>query len=158
MRFFNIFATVLPMFFAVFVSAQEPKISGFYGEAFQIRPNERPANAIFDGLDLKDAVKAQLTGKIKEVCQAKGCWMKVALDGGSEVFVKFKDYGFFVPTNAADMNVVMNGIAFQEEISVEEQRHYAKDRGDSPEEINKINSPKKTLRFEADGVLIQAKD
>jgi hypothetical protein len=80
--------------------------------------------------------------------------MKVNLSG-DEVFVKFKDYGFFVPLDAAGKEVVMNGKAFVEELSVDEQKHYAMDKGASKEEIEKITSPKKTLRFEADGVLIE---
>ena len=40
-------------------------------------------------------------GTITDVCAKKGCWMKV-VDGDDEIFVKFRDYGFFVPRNAAD--------------------------------------------------------
>jgi len=50
--------------------------------------------------------------------------------------------------------VVMNGAAFLEEMSVDDQRHYAEDEGASEDELAQITAPKKTLRFEADGVLI----
>ena len=155
MRFFNIYATVLPMFFVVMTNAQQQESSGFYGEQFDLSQKTNMTSEVYGKITSKDTVQTQLTGIIKEVCQAKGCWMKVRLDTNDEVFVKFKDYGFFVPTDVANKNVVMNGVAFLEDISVEEQQHYAKDRGDSPEEIAKINTPKKTLRFEADGVLIK---
>ena len=101
-----------------------------------------------------DTIQTQLKGKIKEVCQAKGCWMKVALDNNEEVFVRFKDYGFFVPTDSSDKDVIINGVIFTTEMSIEDQKHYAKDSGASPDEIAKIVAPKKQLRFEADGVLI----
>jgi hypothetical protein len=82
--------------------------------------------------------------------------MKVQLESNEEVFVRFKDYGFFVPKDAAGKRVVMNGAAFFEEMSVEDQRHYAEDEGASEDELALITSPKKTLRFEADGVLIES--
>nr|WP_299343615.1 DUF4920 domain-containing protein [Allomuricauda sp.] len=155
MKVFNTFAIVLPMFFVMLGNAQKQESMSFYGEEFKMNKEYAMASEVYGKIASNDTIKTQLTGVIKEVCQAKGCWMKVKLDSNDEVFVKFKDYGFFVPTNSADKNVVLNGVAFLEEVSIEEQRHYAKDRGDSPEEIAKINTPKKTLRFEADGVLIQ---
>ena len=158
MRYFNIYAIVLPMFFMVCVNVHAQESSNFYGKAFKMPAKIGVTAEVYGKLTPKDTVRTQLTGIIKEVCQAKGCWMKVTLDTNDEVFVKFKDYGFFVPTDVANSNVVMDGVAFLEEVSVEERRHYAKDRGDSPEEIAKINTPKKTLRFEAEGVLIKEKD
>ena len=44
--------------------------------------------------------------------------------------------------------------AYVEEMSVEDQRHYAEDGGATPEEIAAITEPKRTLAFEANGVLI----
>ena len=46
-------------------------------------------------------------------------------------------------------------VLFVEEMSVADQKHYAKDAGASEEEIAKILKPKKTLGFEADGVLLK---
>ena len=37
-----------------------------------------------------------ISGEIIDVCPKKGCWMNVKVDSDT-VFVKFKDYGFFVP-------------------------------------------------------------
>ena len=109
---------------------------------------------LYEGIKSSDTIQAQMIGEIKEVCQSKGCWMKVALAPDREVFVRFKDYGFFVPKDAAGKKVVMNGLAFLEEMSVEDQRHYAEDDGATKEEIAQITAPKRTYRFEADGVLI----
>jgi hypothetical protein len=81
--------------------------------------------------------------------------MKVEIAPQEEVFVRFKDYGFFVPKDAADKKVFMQGMAFLEEMSVDDQKHYAKDSGASEEEINQIKEPKRILRFEAEGVLIK---
>jgi hypothetical protein len=69
--------------------------------------------------------------------------------------VKFKDYGFFMPKDIAGKEVIVNGKAFIEAMSVDEQRHYAEDGGESAEAIAAITEQKKTLRFEADGVLLK---
>jgi hypothetical protein len=102
-----------------------------------------------------DTVNSKMKAKVNEVCQAKGCWMQVDLENGEQVMVKFKDYGFFMPKNIAGKEVVLNGKAFVEEVSVDEQRHYAEDAGQTSEEIAKIIEPKKTLSFVADGVLLK---
>ena len=73
-------------------------------------------------------------GTIVDVCQTKGCWMRVS-DGDQELFVRFQDYGFFVPMNAAGHDVVMHGTSVAKVASVEELRHYAEDAGKSPAEI-----------------------
>lgn len=106
-------------------------------------------------LSPSDTLAIKFSAKVVEVCQAKGCWMRVALKNGEEAMVKFKDYGFFVPKDIAGQEVIINGNAFVNEMSVEEQQHYAKDGGKSKEEINQITDPKKTYGFEADGVLLK---
>ncbi len=101
-----------------------------------------------------DTTVVKFKAKVNEVCQAKGCWMRLDL-GDDETMVKFKDYGFFMPKNIAGKEVIVNGKAFIAEVSVEEQRHYAEDAGKSKEEIEAITEVKKTLSFEADGVLVK---
>lgn len=80
--------------------------------------------------------------------------MKMELAGQTESFIRFKDYGFFVPLNADNQEAIVSGRAFVDEISVAELKHYAKDGGKSQEEIDKITQPKITYAFQADGVLI----
>ncbi len=43
----------------------------------------------------------------------------------------------------------------KEEVSVDEQWHYAKDAGKTKEDITLITKPKRTYSFEADGVLLK---
>lgn len=99
----------------------------------------------------------KVTGVVQEVCQVKGCWMKVKMDNGETMRVTFKDYGFFVPKDIAGRTIVMDGIAKTKTTSVDELRHYAEDAGKSKEEIAKITEPKKELTFVADGVLVAKK-
>lgn len=101
-----------------------------------------------------DTVNVKFKSKINAVCQKKGCWMAMALPGGKESFVKFKDYAFFVPLNATDQEAIVSGKAFISETSVAQLRHYAKDGGESDEAIAKITEPKVEYKFMADGVLI----
>ena len=101
-----------------------------------------------------DSMNSKLIAKVDEVCQAKGCWMKLNLENGEQVMVKFKDYGFFMPKNIAGKEVIVNGLAYVNEVPVDELRHYAEDAGKSEEEIASITESKKTFSFEADGVLL----
>lgn len=105
-------------------------------------------------MNVGDSINSKMVGKVNEVCQAKGCWMKVDLEDGNQVMVKFKDYGFFMPKNIAGEEVIINGKAFVSEVPVEELRHYAEDAGKSAEEIAAITESEKTYSFEADGVLL----
>jgi hypothetical protein len=100
---------------------------------------------------------AKIVGKVSEVCQKKGCWMTVDIGNGETMRVTFKDYGFFVPTDNAKMvgkEVIFQGTAKFETVSVEDQKHYAEDAGDAKEKIDAITEVKNTLSFEAIGVLV----
>lgn len=109
----------------------------------------------YKSLKAGDTISVAFESKINEVCKKKGCWMDVALGKDQKSFVKFKDYGFFVPLNADNSDAIIRGKAFIDEVSVADLKHYAKDGGKSQEEIDKIISPKVTYAFQADGVLIK---
>jgi hypothetical protein len=109
----------------------------------------------YENLKKGDTITVQFQSTIKSVCKKKGCWMKMELAGDDTSFVKFKDYGFFVPLNADDSKAIVNGKAFVDVVSVEELKHYAKDAGKSKEEIAKITKPEITFSFLADGVYIK---
>jgi hypothetical protein len=100
------------------------------------------------------AFTGKITGKVTEVCQEKGCWMKIDKGNGETLMVKFKDYGFFMPKNIVGQTVVLEGEAKVKEVSVKQQKHYAEDAGKSKEEIEKIKDVKKEVQFIAKGVLV----
>ena len=102
-----------------------------------------------------DTLNVKFASTIKEVCKKKGCWMSMALPGEKESFVRFKDYGFFVPLNADKAEAIISGKAYVEVVPVSELQHYAKDGGKSEADIAKITEPKVTYAFQADGVLIR---
>lgn len=154
MKIFNTFAAVLLVVLCQVSCKQETIKGDYFGEEFKVSNKVDKTSAPYEGLVATDTLQTQMMGEVMEVCQAKGCWMKVKLDSEDEVFVRFKDYGFFVPKDAAGKKVVMNGAAFLEEMSVEDQKHYAEDEGATEDELALITAPKRTFRFEADGVLI----
>jgi len=110
---------------------------------------------LYKDLKVGDSIDTKMTAKVDEVCKAKGCWMKLNLDNGEQVMVKFKDYGFFMPKDIEGKEVIVNGKAYVKEVSVDEQRHYAEDAGENEDAIAAITEPKKTYSFEADGVLLK---
>lgn len=103
-----------------------------------------------------ELANVKIEGKATAVCQAKGCWMKLASANNPDMMVKFKDYAFFMPKDLAGKTVVCQGIAKRKTTSVAELRHYAEDAGKSAADIAKITSPKEEIVFEAAGVVITA--
>ncbi len=102
-----------------------------------------------------DSLVVKLEGTITEVCQMKGCWMKLDMGNNQTMMVRFKDYGFFVPKDAAGKVAVIDGYAKKSVTSVETLKHYAEDAGKSPEEINAITEAKEGYTFIASGVLLK---
>ena len=100
-----------------------------------------------------DTLDVTLSGTINEVCQAKGCWMTLE-DNDKSVFIRFRDYAFFVPKDAGGKEAIVAGKLYNNITSVEELQHYAEDKGKSAEEIAAITEPEKELRMMADGVII----
>ena len=108
------------------------------------------------GIVMNQGLKpCKLKGEIVETCSKKGCWM--TLDTGLDtLFVKFRDYGFFVPIDSVEgKTAVIKGDLFLDTTSVEMLRHYAEDAGKSKEEIALITEPSYKLGFIADGVIIK---
>lgn len=78
------------------------------------------------------------------------------VSGEDTVFVRFLDYGFFVPTEGAEgKRTVIEGEAFYDTLTVDMRRHYAEDAGASAEEISAITEPELKLAFMATGVMIE---
>jgi Domain of unknown function (DUF4920) len=114
-----------------------------------------PANMVAAKLEGKEQTKISVTGIVEDVCQAKGCWMKVTTESGKSMRVTFKDYGFFVPKDIAGKKVTFEGVAFKKETSVADLKHYAMDAGKSEAEIAKIIVPENDITFIANGVIVE---
>ncbi|MEE6185827.1 hypothetical protein PIECOFPK_00925 [Mycovorax composti] len=153
----NIVTTVVLVLCGLLVQAQPPAGPANPGDTYGKKVTaERTLKAVdFNKLlSQKDTIDAKVVGKVLSSCPKKGCWMNVELDDKSTVFVRFKDYAFFVPTDIVGKTVVLDGIATQKEVSVAELKHYAQDAKKSQAEIDAITKPEKQVRFLADGVLV----
>ncbi|HET8859299.1 DUF4920 domain-containing protein [Marivirga sp.] len=127
------------------------KEESFLGESFKLEEETKLINLVSE-MENSDSVIATIEAKVTEVCQAKGCWMKVNLPNGESMRVTFKDYGFFMPKDLAGKSVKMHGVAKKEETDVETLKHFAEDAGKSEDEIAQITEPKMDYKFVASGV------
>ena len=134
-----------------------PADGNSFGAGVMNQDNPAAFADVVSQLDTQDSINVVLKAKVSEVCQAKGCWMSL-VDNQSktdeQLFVKFKDYAFFVPKDIAGREVLIEGVAYTEETSVDELRHYAEDAKKSPEEIAAITEPLKEKKFMATGVVL----
>lgn len=109
----------------------------------------------FSNLKTGDTIDVKFVSSVNSVCKNKGCWMKLDMPEDEEVMVQFKDYAFFVPKDIEDKEVVVEGKAYIAEVSIEDLKHFAKDKGESQAEIDAITKPEKKLSFMAEGVLVE---
>lgn len=130
---------------------QVEKEDTFFGESFKVEEEIELINLMSE-MENYDSVMAVVEAKVTEVCQSRGCWMKVELPNGESMRVTFKDYGFFMPKDLAGQTVKMQGIAKKEETDVETLKHFAEDAGKSEEEIAQITESKMDYKFIASGV------
>ena len=122
----------------------------FVGYGEDINSDVKFYDTIDNNLDISN-----VSGEILDVCPKKGCWMNVKVNTDT-VFVKFKDYGFFVPkTGIQGKKVLMTGEIFKDTISVERLKHYAEDAKKSRTEIDLITEPEYKINMIAAGVAIE---
>lgn len=65
-------------------------------------------------------------GVVRQVCQAKGCWMEIATGNQPDAKgarITFKDYGFFVPKDSAGSRALAEGLIEVSEVSAEHVEH-----------------------------------
>ena len=125
-----------------------------FGDSTMTDEGAIPATELLAYMGDNPEVEVKVSGTIDEVCQKKGCWMSVALDEETNMHVSY-DYEFLLPLNCGGKEMVMQGTAFYDTISVKHLRHLAEDANKSEEEIAAITEPKPTLAFLATGVMIK---
>lgn len=152
----HLFNVLVLVFVSAIAFAQSPKPAekGVTYGAGTTNENTITITEMEQKFAAQDKFEGKVVAKVVEVCQEKGCWMKVERSNGETLMVKFKNYGFFMPKNIVGQTVVLDGEAVVKEVSVKQQKHYAEDAGKSKEEIEKIKEPKKETQFIAKGVLV----
>ena len=155
-RLFTVFATACLLATGQTTFAQNGNGTK-YGQEFTVNADDVMTVSSFNNnmkgkTELPNVV---VQGKITQVCQAAGCWVKLYNDAGEEIMVKFKDHSFFVPKDIAGKTITVYGTGEKKVIPVKELRHLAKDAGASKDDIKKITAPKEEVRIIATGAIVQ---
>lgn len=138
------------------VSLSEPVETGenyeVYGSEFPDDAQYFALNYLIENSSIFEGQQVATTGKIKEVCQKKGCFFILSEeDGDRNARITFKDYEFFIPTNSAGKEVRLIGEFRMNELSEEKAKHYAEDAGEDPKDIK---GPKQEYNLVASSVKI----
>lgn len=97
----------------------------------------------------------EVNGVIVRSCKKEGCWMEMAdKEGSRSVRVTFGDHAFFIPLNAAGLNVRAQGVFKTKTLSKEHVDHLIKEDGGKFENRNPDGSVTE-LSFDATGVELQ---
>jgi hypothetical protein len=153
--------TSLTLLFLLVISclvyAQPPDVPATPGTTFGAGTTADQAFAVTElpvFLKDKESAEVKVIAKVTDVCPKKGCWMSLEMPDKSTVFVKMKDYAFFVPLEMIGKTIVIEGEAKKIVTSVAELKHYAEDAKKSKEEIDAITAPKEEIRLMAKGILV----
>ena len=142
---------------SITLNAQPPKTPVTAGTTFGTPISAEGSHPVADLPKLigeEESVTVKVSGEVTDVCPKMGCWLSLKMPDNSKVFVKMKDYGFFVPVELIGKTIAIDGQAKIERTSVEELKHYAKDAQKSDEEIAAIKEPKEEIRLMANGIVI----
>ena len=118
---------------------------------YSVKSPDQVIAALDQKNELKDIV---IQGEVTGVCEKKGCWITLKNSKNENVFVKMKDYAFFLPMSAMGKTVLLHADVSKKETFVKELQHYAEDAGKSKEEIAQITKPKVEYRVLATGIKV----
>lgn len=115
---------------------------------------------------MKNAVKyegkmVRVEGYVMAVCPGSGCWMelcqceKPCKHEPLHVWFTFDKSAARVPVEAVGHKAIAEGKLVMAELSVDEQRHFAEEKGYSRDEINKITKPKKVPQIQCNFTQIE---
>ena len=155
----KLFLLLTVAFTGLSVQAQPPKVPANSGDVFGEKTTAENAITVDQLFSIMSAKKenkemtVKLKGKVTQVCEREGCWIKVLSPDGS-MMVKMKDHTFTVPLVLNGKEVIIHGIADEKLTTVEQLRHFAEDAGKSKEEMAKIKEPKREITVQAKGILV----
>ena len=126
-----------------------------YGDQNMTKEGKISGQELLNELAVNDSVQVKVEAVINSICQKKGCWMYIDLNEETEMLVRFKDYGFFVPMDASGSTALIEGMAKVDTLSIEWLKHLKEDANAPQEEIDAITEPKIIYSIsEATGVII----
>ncbi len=148
---------LIPALFAgFFLLAQPPTGDANTGMTFGEKITANGAistSELVKALQSTKLMDVKVSGKVKEVCKAEGCWLRMETADGS-MLIKMKDHAFLVPLSMNGKLIVADGTVTLIETSVEMLKHYAEDAGKSKADIDAIREPKKEITMQAKGILV----
>lgn len=119
--------------------------------------SDGPLLAVADAFKQADTLNGQtvkLTGTVKSVCAKKGCWFAITADGmDTSVRITAKDYGHFMPKNAAGKTAIVEGVLNVKVQDVKTLQHYEDDRAHATgQPAKKITEAKREVSVVASAV------
>src|SRR5690606_15073477 len=84
-----------------------------------------PVSQAIDAFDAHADRAQRFSGRITEVCQAKGCWMMLE-DGGKVARVMFGQHDFHIPKDTTGTAVV-HGVLTRRQLTPEQVEHFGTD-------------------------------
>ena len=116
-----------------------------YGEPLPAGETVVVSAAIAD-FDAHAGKPQRFSGRITEVCQAKGCWMMLE-DNGKTARVMFGAHAFYIPKDTSG-SAVVHGVLTRKELTPEQVEHLSSDsaKGIAAEPVE--------YRITADGIEI----
>ena len=111
---------------ALFAHAGEPAAATSYGEPFADGPVV-PVSEAIAAFDAHAGAPLRFSGRITEVCQAKGCWMMLE-DDGKIARVMFGKHDFYIPKDTTG-SAVVHGVLTRKELTPEQVEQLSSDSG-----------------------------
>jgi hypothetical protein len=133
----------VPLCLSVLIAHAGEPVS--YGQSFAEGPVVPVSEAIAH-FDAHAGEAGRFSGRIAEVCQAKGCWMMLE-DDGQAARVMFGDHAFQLPRGASGTAIV-HGVLERKELTPEQVEHLSGDSGKG------IAAQPVEYRIVADGVRV----
>nr|WP_271522014.1 DUF4920 domain-containing protein [Luminiphilus sp.] len=110
-------------------------------------PNKAAGLSLADLIDQRESYlekEVRVSAKITQVCQAKGCFF-IAVENDKWARITFRDYAFFVPTDAANSEALIEGIFSEVQLSNAQAQHYNSDLGSSSSAATVDTSPEYSI-------------
>ncbi|MFO7615332.1 MAG: DUF4920 domain-containing protein [Bacteroidales bacterium] len=102
-----------------------------------------------------DTLALTVSGNIVSSCKHSGCWMDINMGNGETIHVTFFDDNFSIPLDAAGKYAYAGGTVIRRMIPVEILQNFARDEGQSEEDIAMITEPAWAYKMIATGVVIE---
>ncbi len=143
----NRLAAIIPIIAAALL-AGPPAHAQEFGAKIELTKETPLSEVVAQAGELGEA-PVLVRGRVADVCQRKGCWT-VLQDGNASVRVRFKDYGFFVPTDCSGRQALIEGVVQVKTLSADMARHYEEEAGDGDPAA--VKGPRTEVSMIATGV------